>query len=537
MSHNVATHANAFEVEEHGVAASDMKTTYASQKTISNQQRIDDEAKDARREFGFEAENSRQWLFVLLDEPDSSVAARVASIIILALILLSCVSFVVETLQQFRAGHCEDVCEQQTSEAQCNAVANGLCTWVLDECLSYAGQARKLEWNQDDLRNPDTPMGGFVLDKSTIALNLDYPLQHIHQCSDTPEVDAGFYTDVDMEPTEADERICVELTDSALVTHGDIVYAGKMKDVCQFRHTNAGEFLKLVEVICVATFTVEYVLRMLTCTQRPREDKRFLSYFFKAMNLVDLASIVPFYMEILFKNSDSFAVLRILRMSRIFRVLKVGNYMHELHLFVEGYQRSRDGLVLLLCMLLLYLCVFGSILYLIEYPTQTIDCFKGCGHAECYGKHKGGVPGDFINWDMHVDCAQNLDLEWNVVRGDNAGFTTLASDNVIRDEQLLQLQLQNMTCRECCPGCVHRPFTSITTTWYFILATMTTVGYGDHYPVTVLGKFVTFLCMCCGILVVALPIIVVGNAFEEVFLQEVRDLHAREITHCFDCMD
>eukprot|EP01043_Picozoa_sp_COSAG02_P109958 COSAG02_NODE_46068_length_352_cov_0.596838_1_plen_64_part_01 len=64
MSHNVATHANAFEVEEHGVAASDMKPTYASQKTISNQQRIDDEAKDARRGFGFEAEDSRQWLFV-----------------------------------------------------------------------------------------------------------------------------------------------------------------------------------------------------------------------------------------------------------------------------------------------------------------------------------------------------------------------------------------------------------------------------------------------------------------------------------------
>ena len=33
-------------------------------------------------------------------------------------------------------------------------------------------------------------------------------------------------------------------------------------------------------------------------------------------------------------------------------------------------------------------------------------------------------------------------------------------------------------------------FTSIPTTWYYICATMTTVGYGDHYPITPWGQFV-----------------------------------------------
>ena len=33
-------------------------------------------------------------------------------------------------------------------------------------------------------------------------------------------------------------------------------------------------------------------------------------------------------------------------------------------------------------------------------------------------------------------------------------------------------------------------FESIPTTWYFIIATMTTVGYGDHYPVTPFGKLI-----------------------------------------------
>jgi hypothetical protein len=63
-------------------------------------------------------------------------------------------------------------------------------------------------------------------------------------------------------------------------------------------------------------------------------------------------------------------------------------------------------------------------------------------------------------------------------------------------------------------------FESIPTTWYFIMATMTTVGYGDHYPVTPGGKAVAAVCMLCGIFVLGLPIVIIGNSFEEVFEQE-----------------
>eukprot|EP01051_Picozoa_sp_SAG22_P011791 SAG22_NODE_1166_length_5291_cov_4.322227_1_plen_547_part_00 len=499
-------------------------TTYAAQKVISDTQRRDDELKDMRAEFGFQAENRRQWLFVMLDEPDSSVGARISSLCILAFILISCVTFIMETMPDFKHGHCEDVCALQSSQAECDAAAEGLCAWEVHtdgnrsavdregECLSFAGRARVFKWNEVDTRT-GTPSGGFVLDKLTLALNLDLELSDIYQCSDTPD-DLS-----DSEPTEMDDRVCKGLTDNALIYRGDEVLEGKMKNVCSFRATNEGHMLRLFEYISIAVFTVEYVLRLVTCPQRPSQDRRFWTYVLKPLNLVDLLSIVPFYIELLLNEHTSLAVLRVLRMSRIFRVLKVGNYMHELELFVEGYNRSRDGLVLLLCMLMLYLCVFGSILYLIEYHSQTDACFDDCGHPECYGQYDNNLQGNVVNWDMLIDCDTSTNLEWKVVR-DGEGFTEFTSDNVTRDSELLRMQ--NTTCRECCAGCVARGFTSITTTWYFILATMTTVGYGDHYPITILGKVVTFLCMCFGIIVIALPIIVIGNAFEEVFLQEVR---------------
>jgi len=57
-------------------------------------------------------------------------------------------------------------------------------------------------------------------------------------------------------------------------------------------------------------------------------------------------------------------------------------------------------------------------------------------------------------------------------------------------------------------------FTSIPSSLWWAIVTMTTVGYGDMYPQTTVGRFIGCIAVFCGILCVALPIPFISNAFE-----------------------
>ena len=70
-------------------------------------------------------------------------------------------------------------------------------------------------------------------------------------------------------------------------------------------------------------------------------------------------------------------------------------------------------------------------------------------------------------------------------------------------------------------------FGSIPRAMWWCIVTLTTVGYGDTYPVTVLGKMLSGLVAIAGIGLIAMPTGILASAFSDV-VQRRRDLARQE---------
>lgn len=208
------------------------------------------------------------------------------------------------------------------------------------------------------------------------------------------------------------------------------------------------------EVFFVVVFSIEYILRWWSSPDTTRQ------FVLNPMNLIDLAAILPFFIEMFvqkFVNTGGqevidTRVLRVIRLARIFRLMKVGKYSLEIQILSRAVVRSWEAIFLLCCMLCSAMIVFGAIMFTLERGT----------------------------WNAEMHC--------HVRKGDSA-------------------------CS---------PFESIPLSFYWGITTMTTVGYGDTYPITTPGKVLACATMICGIFIIALPVAVMGDRFVEAY-QRVTD--------------
>ncbi|MCY7388086.1 MAG: ion transporter [Burkholderiales bacterium] len=110
-------------------------------------------------------------------------------------------------------------------------------------------------------------------------------------------------------------------------------------------------------------FTVEYLLR-LACVRHPW---RYATSFY---GVIDLLAVLPTYLAILLPELHSLIDVRVLRLLRVFRILKLTEYVAEYGALGRALVASRRKIFVFLSFVLMVVLVMGTLMYVIEGPTN-----------------------------------------------------------------------------------------------------------------------------------------------------------------------
>jgi voltage-gated potassium channel len=207
-----------------------------------------------------------------------------------------------------------------------------------------------------------------------------------------------------------------------------------------------GEFFNTFELVSVIIFSIEYILRLWTCTAEEKYKRPILGRirFIKSpMALVDFVAILPFYLPMVI----DLRFLRALRLFRLFRLFKMARYSQSLQTFGNVFKAKKEELVITICVGAILLVFASSVMYYAEHNAQP------------------------------------------------------------------------------------EAFSSIPSSMWWGIATLTTVGYGDVFPVTNLGKFFGAIIAFLGIGMFALPTGILASGFAE----ELEKMHKKGNRICPHC--
>jgi len=184
------------------------------------------------------------------------------------------------------------------------------------------------------------------------------------------------------------------------------------------------------EIFSISFFSIEYILRLWTCTYKKEYAHPVtgrLKYIFTLGALIDLISILPFYLPFT-RGYD----LRFVRVWRLFRFFKLSRYLNAIKVIGEVVEDKKPELIISLCITISLIIMASCLMYFIEHSVQPDK------------------------------------------------------------------------------------FASIPETMWWSVATLTTVGYGDVYPVTIMGKVLTSCLSILGIGLFALPAGILASGFSDV---------------------
>lgn len=181
------------------------------------------------------------------------------------------------------------------------------------------------------------------------------------------------------------------------------------------------QLLTYFEIITVAIFTIELMMRLLLTKPRGR-------YLFTFLGVVDLLSILPFYLAL---GIDMRSV-RIFRLLRLLRILKLARYNRAVYYLLRSFLGVKEELI-----------IFGAVTLILLYLTSV---------GIYYFEH-----------DAQPD-----------------------------------------------------KYASVFHSFWWAIVTLTTVGYGDVYPITAGGKVFTTLILIIGLGLVAIPTGLIASSLTDI---------------------
>ena len=121
--------------------------------------------------------------------------------------------------------------------------------------------------------------------------------------------------------------------------------------------------LYVLEWIFTVAFTIEYVLRVYSAEQ----PRRYVRSFF---GIVDLLAVLPTYISIFVPGAQSLLVVRFLRLLRVFRVLKLAEYVQEARVLRSALVASRRKILVFFVAVVTLVVIIGAVMHLVEGETN-----------------------------------------------------------------------------------------------------------------------------------------------------------------------
>ena len=193
-----------------------------------------------------------------------------------------------------------------------------------------------------------------------------------------------------------------------------------------------GTLLGWIEMVTVAAFAVDYILRLVTADFRYRGFSRGRAtwkYIISFGGVIDLLSFLPVYLPFFFPAGA--AAFRLVRVIRIFRLFRINAYYDSLSVITNVITSKKNQLVSSVCIILVLMLASSLCMYSLEHEAQ--------------------------------------------------------------------------------PEVFRNAFSGI----WWSASTLLTVGYGDIYPVTVMGKFLGIVITFLGVGMVAIPTGIMSAGFVE----------------------